>query len=79
MKKLVIIFGLLTNDGKIEYVKIPTLVEIDDIFCEKAIESHKTWQLNPNYKEGNYEVWGYYTYQNRPIILSYCYEEGVNG
>jgi len=79
MKNLVIIFGLLTNEGKIDLIKIPITAQIDDIFCEKAIESHRTWQLNPHYKEGNGEVWGYYTYKNRQIVLSYCSEEGVDG
>ena len=40
---------------------------------------NRKWQENPNYVEGNGEVWGYYTYKDRPIMLQYCSERGDDG
>ena len=77
MKILVLIFGVISSDGHLELIKIPITNEIKDISCEKAIESNRKWQNNPNYTEGNGELWGYYTYKNRPIMLQYCTENGV--
>jgi len=79
MKILVLIFGVMSSDGHLELIKIPISNQIKDISCEKAIESNRKWQDNPNYTEGNNQVWGYYTYKNRPIVLSYCSDKGVDG
>ena len=79
MKILVLIFGVMSNDGHLELIKIPISNQIKDISCEKAIESNRKWQDNPNYTEGNGQIWGYYTYKDRPIVLSYCSDKGVDG
>ena len=79
MKILVLIFGVMSNDGHLELIKIPISNKIKDISWEKAIESNRKWQLNPHYTEGNNQVWGYYTYKDRPIVLSYCSDKGVDG
>ena len=79
MKILVLIFGVMSSDGHLELIKIPISKQIKDISCEKAIENNRKWELNPNYTEGNGEVWGYYTYKNRPIMLSYCSDKGDDG
>ena len=79
MKILVLIFGVMSNDGHLELIKIPISSQIKDISCEKAIESNRKWQDNPNYTEGNGQIWGYYTYKDRPIVLSYCSDKGVDG
>lgn len=79
MKILVLIFGVVSSDGHLELIKIPISNKIKDISCEKAIEKNKKWVLNPKYAEGNGEVWGYYTYKNRPIMLQYCSERGDDG
>jgi hypothetical protein len=76
MKTLVLIFGVITNDGQIELVKVPDIALKNINSCEKAIENNSKWVLNPNYEPGNYEVWGFYTYQNRVIMLQYCTESG---
>ena len=69
----------MSSDGHLELIKIPITNEIKDISCEKAIESNRKWQDNKNYKPGNGEVWGFFTYKDRPIMLSYCTEKGVDG
>jgi|DEB0MinimDraft_12_1074336.scaffolds.fasta_scaffold80615_3 hypothetical protein len=41
-------------------------------YCEDALMKTVIWKENPNYKPGNYEIWGYYTYKNRPIFAHTC-------
>ena len=79
MKILMLIFGVVSSDGHLELIKIPITNEIKNISCEKAIENNRKWQLNPNYTEGNGEVWGFYVYKNKPVVLHYCTEKGVDG
>tara|TARA_R100000664_G_C2727827_1_gene119258 strand:+ start:618 stop:857 length:240 start_codon:yes stop_codon:yes gene_type:complete len=76
MKTLVLIFGVITNDGQIELVKVPN-IELKNInSCEKAIEINRKWVDNPDF-EKNDMPWGFYTYKNRPIMLQYCVLKGV--
>ena len=79
MKILMLIFGVMSSDGYIELIKIPISNQIKNISCDKAIESNRKWQENKNYEPGNGEVWGYYTYKDRPIMLQYCSERVVDG
>ena len=71
MKILMLIFGVVSSDGHLELIKIPITNEIKNISCEKAIENNRKWQLNPNYTEGNGEVWGFYVYKNKPVAFWY--------
>ena len=49
MKVLVLIFGVITNDGQIDLIKVPKseLKNIDS--CEKAIEINRKWVDNPDF------------------------------
>ena len=40
MKTLVLIFGVITNDGQIELVKVPDIALKNINSCEKAIKTH---------------------------------------
>jgi hypothetical protein len=33
------------------------------------------WKDNPNYKPGNGQVWGHYTYKNRAVFAHTCMEK----
>ena len=76
MKVLVLIFGVITNDGQIDLIKVPksALKNIDS--CEKAIEINRKWVDNPDF-DNNPLPHGFYTYKNRGIMLQYCTENGV--
>ena len=74
-----LIFGVMSSDGHLELIKVPITKALSNATCEKAIESNRKWQENPNYTEGNGEVWGYYTYKDRPIVLAYCSDKGDDG
>ncbi len=76
MKILVLIFGVLSSDGQIELIKIPISKALSDITCENALEKYAKFNENPQYTSGNNEVWGYYYYKNKPVVLHYCTESG---
>ena len=53
-------------------IKITISQNIKKITCEQAFEKNTEWVENPNYKEGNGEVWGYHIYKGKPVFLHYC-------
>lgn len=44
-------------------------------FCKDTLEKNVIWKKNPKYKPGSYDVWGYYTYKNKPIFAHTCMEQ----
>ena len=76
MKTLVLIFGVITNDGQIELVKVPDIALKNINSCEKAIETHTKWVDNPDF-DNNPLPHGFYTYKNRVVMLQYCHLKGV--
>ena len=76
MKVLVLIFGVITNDGQIDLAKVPKF-ELKNInSCEKAIETHTKWVDNPYFGKNDLPF-GFYTYKNRVVMLQYCVLKGV--
>jgi len=76
MKVLVLIFGVITNDGQIDLVKVPKF-ELKNInSCEKAIETLTKWVDNPYFGQNDLPF-GFYTYKNRVVMLQYCVLKGV--
>jgi hypothetical protein len=75
-----LILGVASTDINpgIALIKIPINQEIKRISCDEAFKQHTTWTENPNYKEGNNQVWGYYTHEGKPIYLSYCQDHKGN-
>lgn len=49
-----------------EKIEIKNYTNCDDAFKTKAI-----WHDNPNFKEGNNHVWGFYIYDNKQIVASF--------
>jgi len=41
-------------------------------FCSDKVESIITYKENPNFTNGNGEVWIHQTYNNKKIFASYC-------
>ena len=76
MKAIVLIFGVITNNGQIDLIKVPNseLKNIDS--CDKAIETHTKWVDNPNF-DNNPLPHGFYTYKNKVVMLQYCHLKGV--
>jgi len=53
-----------------EKIEIKNYTNCDDAFKTKAI-----WHNNLNFKEGNNHVWGFYIYDNKQIVASYCKDQ----
>jgi hypothetical protein len=43
-------------------------------FCDDAYMKVIKWKENTNYKPGSYDIWGYYTYNDKPIFAHTCME-----
>jgi len=80
MSFFLLILGVATteiNPG-IALIKIPISQELKKITCDEAFKQHTIWKENPQYKEGNGEVWGYFTHKGKPIYLHYCKDQKGN-
>jgi len=75
-----LILGVASGDlnTKINYIKIPIYKNDQVINCDQAFEKNAKWMENPNFTEGNGEVWGYFVHKGRPIFLHYCKDKDGN-
>ena len=76
MKAIVLIFGVITNNGQIDLIKVPNSELKNLNACEKAIETIAKWVDNPNF-DNNPLPHGFYTYKNKVVMLQYCHLKGV--
>ena len=76
MKAIVLIFGVITNNGQIDLIKVPNSELKNLNSCEKAIETIAKWVDNPNF-DNNPLPHGFYTYKNKVVMLQYCHLKGV--
>ena len=72
--KAFLVLVLLTSTG-LEYKSI---LIIDFTNCDAAFESKATWYDNPKFKDGNGELWGFFIYENKAIVASYCKDQEGN-
>ena len=72
--KAYLILVLMTSQGLLyEKINIKNFTN-----CDEAFESKAAWFDNPKYKPGNYEIWGFYIYNNKQIVASYCQDQEGN-
>ena len=64
--------GLVTSSTTYEIAKIPIGMALKDVTCEQAFKKHTTWVDNPNYQDGNGQLWGFYQYKNKTVFFHYC-------
>jgi len=69
MKTIILILWLTTG----QKVEVPVKVNIGE-FCDDAYIKTVIWKNNPKYKPGNNQIWGYYTYKNKPVFAHTCME-----
>ena len=72
MNIIFLILGLVTSSSAIELAKIPIGMAVKDITCEQAFKNHTTWVVNPNYQDGNGQLWGSYKYKDKTVFFHYC-------
>jgi hypothetical protein len=69
MKTIILILWLINGNS----VDVAININIGET-CDDALYKVVKWKENPNYKPFSYEVWGYYTYNNKPIFAHTCME-----
>ena len=80
MKEFFLVLIILTSSSNYEFkkIKVNTKTSIDNFYCEQAFKKNTVWQNNPNYFEGNDEVWGYFTHQKKIVIGNFCIDDDGN-
>ncbi len=75
-----LVLGLATTEinPAMQLIKIPITQGVKKITCDQAFKNHTTWKENPNYKEGNGQIWGYFTHKDLPVYLHYCKDKKGN-
>ena len=72
MNIIFLVLGLITSSTSYEIAKIPIGIVIKEATCEQAFKNHTTWVENPNYQDGNEELWGSYKYKGKTVFFHYC-------
>ena len=72
MEIIFLILGLVTSSTAYEVAKIPIGMALKEATCEQAFKKHATWVKNPNYQDGNGQMWGSYKYKGKTVFFHYC-------
>ena len=72
MNIIFLILGLVTSSTTYEIAKIPIGMVLKDVTCEQAFKKHTTWVDNPNYQDGNGQLWGSYKHKDKTVFFHYC-------
>ena len=72
MEIIFLILGLVTSSTTYEIAKIPIGMVLKDVTCEQAFKKHTTWVVNPNYINGNGQLWGSYQHKDKTVFFHYC-------
>ena len=72
MNVLFLILGLVTSSTAYEVAKIPIGIVLKEATCEQAFKKHTTWVDNPNYQDGNGQLWGSYKHKDKTVFFHYC-------
>ena len=67
-----LVLGLATSSTTYEIAKIPIGIALKEATCEQTFKKHTTWVENPNYQDGNEELWGSYKYKGKTVFFHYC-------
>ena len=67
MKTVMMILHLLNG----EVAKVPVALAIGE-WCSDKVDEHTQFVKNPNYKEGNGEVWIHRKYKDKIVWAHYC-------
>ena len=78
MKVVFLILVIYASDGNLSYQKIPFNYSDQPITCEKMYNESIKYVENPDYKEGNGQVWILAKYKNKNVIAHYCKDKEGN-
>tara|TARA_R100000935_G_scaffold4176_1_gene10106 strand:+ start:53 stop:298 length:246 start_codon:yes stop_codon:yes gene_type:complete len=78
LKVVFLILVIYTGDGNLSYQKIPFNYSDQPITCEKMYSEKVKYVENPDYSEGNGQVWILAKYKNKNVIAHYCKDKEGN-
>ena len=78
MKVVFLILVIYASDGNLSYQKIPFNYSYQPITCEKMYNESIKYVENPDYKEGNGQVWMLTKYKNKNVIAHWCKDSKGN-
>ena len=73
MKAIYLVLVIFTSNGNLKYENIPFINSSQNpVTCEEIFNKTIKYVKNPNYKEGNGEVWILAKYKDQNVIAHWC-------
>jgi hypothetical protein len=72
VKVIYLVLVIFTSNGNLKYENIPYLSSQNPVTCEEIFNKTIKYVNNPNYKEGNGEVWVLVKYKDQNVIAHWC-------
>jgi hypothetical protein len=78
VKAIYLVLVIFTSNGNLKYENIPFINSSQNpVTCEEIFNKTIKYVNNPNYKEGNGEVWILIKYKDQNVIAHWC--EDIEG
>ena len=73
MKAIYLVLVIFASNGNLKYENIPFINSSQNpVTCEEIFNKTIKYVKNPNYKEGNGEVWILVKYKDQNVIAHWC-------
>lgn len=73
VKAIYLVLVIFTSNGNLKYENIPFINSSQNpVTCEEIFNKTIKYVKNPNYKEGNGEVWILVKYKDQNVIAHWC-------
>ena len=73
MKAIYLVLVIFASNGNLKYENIPFINSSQNpVTCEEIFNKTIKYVKNPNYKEGNGEVWVLIKYKDQNVIAHWC-------
>jgi hypothetical protein len=79
LKLVFLILVIFTGDGKLKYEKVPFIISsLKSVTCEDMFYKTVKFVDNPNYEQGNNQVWVLIKYKDQNVIAHFCKDKEGN-
>jgi hypothetical protein len=79
LKLVFLILVIFTGDGKLKYEKVPFIISsLKSVTCEDMFYKTVKFVDNPNYEQGNNQVWVLIKYKDQNVIAHFCKDKKGN-
>jgi hypothetical protein len=73
VKAIYLVLVIFASNGNLKYENIPFINSSQNpVTCEEIFNKTIKYVKNPNYKEGNGEVWVLIKYKDQNVIAHWC-------